>query len=138
MPPRAPTLKPLSTFGVALNPGVLKVCVVPGVFPGPVKWTDDVDSDWLVRDVQPPSGPMYQAHGVPVGHHADDCVDDGAYGCAYCAWAWVPPSATASAIPAPSRQRFVIPYLRPQYTCDDGRRATVAGSSPSRLAMANG
>ena len=45
---------------------------------GPVKVTGDVVCDWLVRLVHPPSGPIYQAHGVPVGHHAD---------CAYCACA---------------------------------------------------
>src|SRR6516162_651124 len=105
MPPRAPTLKPLSKFGVTLAPGVVKPPPV-----GPVNVAPDTWPELLVRDVHPPSGPMYGPHGVPVGHH-HDCGCDCTYDCA-CACA--PPNTTASATPAPSRQRFVIPYLRPR------------------------
>src|SRR6516162_9840697 len=102
MPPRAPTLKPLSIFVVTLP----KCGVVKPPPLGPVNVALDTEPVLLVRLVQPPSGPIYQAPGTPVGK-----IPHGLYACAC---ASTPPKATASATPAPSRQRFVIPYLRPR------------------------
>src|SRR5215472_12300120 len=107
MPPRAPTLNPLSKFLCGLaTPGVVKVPPL-----GPVKLTPDtVPLLLLVRLLHPPSGPIYQAPGAPVGHH--------------CACAWAPPNITASAAPAPSSERLVILNLRHKHACDDGWPAT--------------
>src|SRR5437016_11097879 len=82
----------------ALNPSSqlsLAVMVPPAVFAS--------FPDWLSRFVQPTWPPKYQVPG-PLG------------GTNSCACASAQLNATASATPAPSRKRFLIPYLRPQKT----------------------
>ena len=74
--PRAPLVTAASA-GIEAAVGIRRR-VKPGsgkVPPlGPVNETGDVDSDWLVNDVQPPSGPMYQAPATPGWFHGNSCA----------------------------------------------------------------